>query len=231
MGDGGWALGGWLEKHTQHEPVDVGGASFAFASASQPGEELLSCRRGLAELHSGRRGSARSAPATLGRVHRSPVTDTAAQRDARVLGAVRLDTREAARAGRTRTEETEPHPVRVAQLLRGATAGGRRKNRKEKKRIEQASTMMGGPTAGRMPARPAVVGAHHGKRHARRAAEEEERGPTTWASCGERGPSSLPPATAWRSLPCWATWHELYGIFFSPASPRGRRIHTFLEPK
>ena len=113
MGDGwlgGWALGGWLEKHTQHEPVDVGGASFAFASASQPGEELLSCRRGLAELHSGRRGSARSAPATLGRVHRSPVTDTAAQRDARVLGAVRLE-RPRARAGPGRRR---PSPTRCA---------------------------------------------------------------------------------------------------------------------
>ena len=32
----------------------------------------------------------------------------------------------------------------------------------EKTRIEQASTMMGGPTAGRMPAGPAVRGAHHG---------------------------------------------------------------------
>ena len=145
----GWAVGpwaAWLEKHTQHEPVDVRGASFACASASQPGEELLSCRRGLAELHSGRRGSARSAPATLGRVHRSPVTDTAAQRDARVLGAVRLE-RPRARAGPGR-RRLSPTPVRVAQLLRGATAGGRRKNRKEKKRIEQASTMMGGPTQG-----------------------------------------------------------------------------------
>ena len=35
------------------------------------------------------------------------------------------------------------------------------------------------------------------------------------------------PATAWRSLPCWATWQELYGIFFSTVPA----VYTFSEPK
>jgi len=58
------------------------------------------------------------------------------------------------------TGETEPCP-RWRRAPRNCSAAPPL-GVEEKTRIEQASTMMGGPTAGRMPAGPAVRGAHHG---------------------------------------------------------------------